>query len=270
MDEPSVTVEMDTDARPSLATVENILSKVRLNLEDLDRFATKRGTPRVVWGVDDLRYEGHIVVRLAPRTVSPLRPPDSLSTTTASLVNGVRQLQIEPQIPDYYSSQMLARVQEISRSASHGGVRSVTVESRNGRIQRGVINTETARNAATAVLPKIAMLSSVQGVLDTISLRRTEKPRAQIYDANVRHAVDVIALPKHVDQLQAALGKRVAVAGTLSRNGSGQPVRIKMTDIVTLPDMSQRITADDLLGSSPRITGGLSVADYVDWLRDNE
>lgn len=270
MADTSLVVEMATEWRPALMAVEAVLQRVRLNLDEMDRRTTARNARRITWGVDDLSFKSKIRVVLAPRVAPSQRSESSLLAVAAGVVSGVDVLHGSQQIPDFYSAGMVNRVHEISSNAARGGITQVALSTINGTSRLGVIDSRTAANAAAATRAAAAAFSSVTGVLDVVNFRQLTRPRAQVYNASTRRAVEVVAGRAATDRLRDALGRRVMVSGKLARNAAGQPIRIELDDLVALPDLEQAITADDLLGSDQGATGHRTVEEFLDWIRDRD
>lgn len=267
--EPTLEVLIRAVARLTLRNYMNILTEVRLSLEEVDKIAMPRNASRVDWGIRELsttRKDRDVRVVLAPAKRLARREPGTLSLPTHGLVNGIQNLQEEALIPAYFSARTVERVQRMGLGIDRGDVAAVELTSMNGRQEKAVVDQGVIAKAKEAVRGASTTWSSAVGTLAVLDLKNPEKPRAEISLAS-RGAVVVHAKAADVDQLRALWGQRVLAVGELTRNALGQPVRLKMESLDALPGPSERLTAWDILGIAPRATGDLTTSEYIEVIR---
>lgn len=240
-----------------------ILSEVLLSLEEIDRLAVDSRSPRLTWAVSSLSADRDLVAELRPITLPARRPPRSFTLSPEGLVAGVTQLGESAEIPSLFSARTVERVQAIGQTVGHRGVAEVTLASVNGHRSEGIVDETTLRNAKSAVRPAQSAWSSVVGRLDVLEARRRDRPRAQVYDPRTRRAVILTAHEDQTDVLQTAFGHQVMASGVLVRNSSGQAVRLDLIELRIVEGQESAVSARDLLGIAPDITGGLTTAQYL-------
>lgn len=244
-----------------------LLRHVLVMLEEIDRLAVPGDVARPEWAIRSaVTVSDEFRVILLPRTLPKQRDPDSLSIPPLALVDGVRSLADAPEIPRLFSEPVVSHVDQLGHQIGRRGITGVTMTSVNGQRSSGAAVTEAVRqNARRAVEPVSAAWSSVVGVLDVISARR-EKRRIGLLTSEGRAVVcNVQQLPN--DLVFEAFEKKVVAAGILRRNGRGQAVSLDAESLEILPT-EQRVTARDLLGAAPDVTGPLTINEFMAVIRD--
>jgi hypothetical protein len=216
-----------------------LLSHVRVMLEEIDRLATPGSISRPEWAVRSAEMTDSVFkVVLLPRTLPRRRDPDSLSVPPMALVEGVRSLANLPEIPHLFSEPVVSHVEDAS----------------------------VRENARRAVLPASVAWSSVVGVLDVISARREKRRVGLLTDQGRAVLCNVQNVPR--DQLFDAFEKKVVAAGSLRRNSRGQPVRLDVESLDVLPPIGPLVSARDLLGAARGVFEPLSSEEFMAVLRD--
>lgn len=251
--------------RLELSRLTSTLDQLRRALSDIDR-AYSFQSSRLRWLIDDLQYQAHqVTIRVAPAE-SPRRPIDSESAPARALVAGIKSLETTPAVPDYYSDKTIERILEISNPKR--GVSELSLATTNGATDRAVPVTEPVRqNARKAVMGSQVSLGSFSGWLDAMNARRLAQGslRVALFDPATRRAVTGEIPADMADVAHETFWRRRVLAiGKISRNGQGQPVRIKIERLELLPDDdSGRASPDELLGAAPDWLGGQAVDDYI-------
>lgn len=249
--------------RLELQAYTQILNELRLSLSEVDRLALPGRSPRLKWGVADLRMDDRVIATLAPLRIPSRRPTNSLALPGHGLVDGIKVLQEEPEIPALFSEQTVTRVQNLGRALADGRVEEVQVRSLNGTRHEGIVDEQTVENARRAVTGASRASSSVVGTLDVLHGRNRSHPRAQVFDPITRRAVTVKAREDQLGDLHDAYMQRVMVVGELTRNSAGQAVRIDMVELHVLPQSERTLTAWEVLGVDRDFTGGLSTDEFL-------
>lgn len=246
------------------------LSSWVLALEEMDRLALPGRTPRLDWAVTDLDRspEGGFRINLQPRRLPARRLPSTWLVPGQTLVAGVEALEAQPDVPELFSPSLVARVQNVGGHLGKDGIEAMWITSLNGERGPGARVTErVVHNAAEAVRPVEQAYSSIHGRLDTLSLRGRRGLKAAVVDDRSRRAVTCTLGRLDGQVLQDAFGKHVILAGLLSRNASGQPLRLEADELELLPPGQEPMSAADLLGVAPDWTGDLTTDDYIDFVR---
>jgi hypothetical protein len=256
----------DSDLRVDLARFNSTLERVAQSLREIDRALLVRGT-RPVWVIQDLGRVGDLLsVRLTARAVSPLRRQRrSLLEPIEALVDGARQLEQTPELPQYYSDQTISRLIKIGDPAQ-GGLHEVSLATVNGEVGVPVhLSGQVMEHAREAVRAAEVSHGTVTGTLDILNSRaRSGKVRVSIFDTFSRRGVTGWAETELGDEMRNDWGHRVAASGRLTRNERGQVVKMEIHRIERLPeDNSGRPSTDDLLGISPDWTGGRPTAEFL-------
>ncbi len=249
----------------------SVLREVLGSLEAIDRLVVRTRSPRLTWIIGDVSANGSVRATLVPRPVAPSRPAATAERAPYALAHGVGALLQEPAIPEYFSEDVVRRVQRVGEKVGSEGISGITV----GAVRLGKIVTsseltrDTAINAGQAVLPVSSAQSSVSGVLNLLSVKR-EKLRAVIEEEKSHLSVvcEIDAVPK--GQVRELWGERVTAWGSLTRNTRGQPIRLTVEGLeLASADAARppRLTARQLLGIAPNWTGELTTQEYMDQMR---
>lgn len=98
-------------------------------------------------------------------------------------------------------------------------------------------------------------IGSAIGRLESVSTLRAER---------TGELVEVVADAGQFARLVAALGRRVEIAGRLTRDADGRAIAVAMRDLEVLP-AGRPLT--DLIGLDPDFTGGLTPEEYLEEIR---
>lgn len=251
------------EQRPALAQFTSTLGQLSGALREIDRAAVSARTVRPKWVVEDLSHEGMFYTVRLSANPSTRRDQVSLLQPVSSLVDGARDLQLEPELPPFYSEATVARLLKVAEPKD--GIREVSIATVNGKVgERVELNDALIEHARSAVREADVSIGSITGTLDVISTRAKNGVRVSVFDPVNRRAVAGTASGTLTDNLRVYWGHRVTVRGRITRNARGQAFRISITDLELLPDDdSGRPTTADLLGADPNWTGGLSVDEFM-------
>lgn len=255
------------EQRPALADFTGTLGQLSSALREIDRAAIETRIERPKWVVDDLSHEGMFYTVRLSANPSARRDQASLLRPVASLVDGARDLQAEPELPPFYSELTVARLLKVA--VAKNGIREVSLATVNGVVgDRVDLNDSLIEHARAAVREAEVSIGSITGTLDVISTRAKNGVRVSVFDPVNRRAVTGTASGKMSDTLRNSWGHRVTVRGRITRNARGQAFRISITDLERLPDDdSGRPSTSALLGVDPDWAGGLTVDEFMDGAR---
>jgi hypothetical protein len=247
---------------PDLGRFVSTLQRLGTALDGIDRALMPQRGERPRWVVQDLRHTGAFFdVTLTARPARS-RPMESLLEPVRALVDGVRDLEAEPELPAYYSELTIDRLLELAEPRA--GIREVAVAAVNGaREPWAPLSERVVEHGRAAVWGVEESIGSVTGRLD--GLKRTRRGlTVHVFDQTARRTVTGTAPLAMADQLRPAWPGRVTVRGRITRNARGQAVKISISDVERLPsDDSGVPSTRDLLGVAPDWTGGLSVEEFL-------
>lgn len=250
-----------------LRSFTQVLTQMRLTLEEIDRNATPVRTPRVQWGIRDMDMKAGGRVFLVPEIIPRARAWSTLALPTDGLVGGVQSLSQTAEIPPYFSEGTIGRVQAIGKHVSAGTFDKISVSSRREALPAEV-GRQTVENAARAVEPIRRSFSSVVGTLDVLDYNRGgRRARAEVRVSGSRHAVRIFADHGQAAELRNAWGQRVRAVGLLKRNLAGQPVSLDLEELEVLGSPPEPVSPWDILGIDPDFTGGMNTAAYMERVR---
>jgi fructose 1,6-bisphosphatase len=252
-----------------LASFIGILSRASQILGGLDSAISERPHGALRWYIADLQIGSAVaVIESRPKT-NEIDAERVATMVGSSFVDGLSVIERNVELPPYFSEQDLTRVKQIAgflkRTASDG----VDVAHLNGGVEP--LQETTLRQDAGAKVNQLLRapfqsIGSVAGQLEMISLHRT--PKFNVYDVVTHKAVSCRFEPDRLEEITAALGKRVVVTGIVHRNAKGEPVRVEKPGLRVLRPDAELPTVADLIGLAPDLTGQLSVDDHVRLLRN--
>jgi hypothetical protein len=183
-----------------------------------------------------------------------------------SAYRGLVLLEGEARVPDNFSATGLGHVARLAGRQGRCGVTALKVVRLDDK-QETPVTPKAGENAKAALAPSTKGIGSVMGRLEMVSLHR--RPFFNVYDACTRRAVRCdFDRAKELDEVKAALGRRVLAAGLLHRNKVGQAVRVTLKSLQIIPFENELPTVDDLVGISPDFTGDMTTDEYLRKLRD--
>jgi len=255
------------EGRPGTIRADAFLAATRDFLDilrDVDRVVSGVDKGTLAWNVQTLEI-GSLVAGFAP-TRRDEKTADYSRTVTDSAFDGMRLLDSEPRVPENFSTASVGRTSRLARRIGRGGVTGMKVVRLDDH-RSAPITLVVADNAKAALSASSSGIGSVMGRLEMISVHR--RPYFNVYDARTRRAVRCdFDREKDLEQVKAALGRRVLTAGILQRNRVGQTVRVKLSRLEVIPPEDQLPSVDDIVGMAPDFTGGMSTDEYLEYLRD--
>jgi hypothetical protein len=243
-----------------------VLDQLTYSLEELDRLAEPVRKRRAVWRVVNTGWKANgPTISLQPDVARDRRSAEDLLRPSMALVQGVRRLHTEPEIPQHFSEDVMNRVAAVAGQISRPdtGITAVLVQTVGVDDGPAAIDDEVTSNVARAVESASIAYGSVVGTLDLISTRGKHDRVGLLSDLGPPINCVVDSIPR--GEFLARLDQRVIVAGLIKRNGRGQIVRID-ADMIEPAPMLPPLRAADFLGA---IQGGPSIAEYLQEQRGN-
>lgn len=264
---PSLEVLIRTNTRLTLVNYTQILSEIRLSLDEVDRIALPGRTPRIHWAVRETGGMSDIRIVLVPQHIPVRRELQSLAVPSSGLVSGISTLQAEPVIPELFSARTVERIQHVGAHIERGQIKELQFSSLNGKRSSASLDSSAVAHARRAVRPSQRAWSSIVGLLEVLIAKGSRDPRAVILQEETRSAVIIRAGNEQKNLLRNAWGHRVVASGELTRNSVGQAIRLDLHDLKVLPRMQDRVSAQDLVGIIPEATGSMTTEEYMEHIR---
>lgn len=107
-------------------------------------------------------------------------------------------------------------------------------------------------------------LSSVQGRLRQVAARHKYEISHHITGKNI----ECIVPERLHGEAQAALQRRVLLSGMVHCSKTGEQVRVEVEQITVMPEDHELPSLDELQGSMPDLTGGLSTEEFLRMMRN--
>lgn len=254
------------DGRVLYDAYSDLVRDLQQLVSDVDRFVEAPGD-RLTWGVTHQDHPGHLTVKAEPLdgAADPLSS-QRLQQVASAVVSGAARLGKESGIPDFFTDESVTLLGRAARRRQAPGIQGLELVAMNGVVQTvAVLDANVERNAGRSVEAGSSSMGSIEGVLDTLSMR--PMPRAAVFDARTRRAVRVQADDALLLRLHPLFGQKVLVGGVIMRNARGQAVRIRADTVEVLPQDVPQARLADLIGIAPGWTGRRPVADVIDELR---
>ena len=232
-------------------------------LYDIDREISGKFT--VEWGVRELRTRENAIVAV-PRLAGK-RVQDNSDLIIPAFLNGIKTIRKKAVRPNHFSDEALANIKDLSM-AINGDIKKITVTaSLNGRLSRPIpLTHDVATHVDEVIGPRYTAIGAVEGRLDMISLRRYLK-------FGIGHALTGKTVNCRffsyamLEQIKAALGKRVMASGIVHYNAQDEPVRVDVEWFKVLREPHELPTIEELGGSDPDFTNGQSTEEYLRSIR---
>ena len=232
----------------ALAAAMNDLSDLLAQLD-----VSISGKERLEWGMKAMRTR-NAVIEAIPRVPNEEDYNFNMAhKIIPALLIGTKAMGKKPVRPEFFSDGALDSLKDLATIAN-GDVRRVFITgSLNGKPARPIhIKPTVKTNVDELIGPRYSTIGSVEGNLDTVSLHRS--PRIFVYHAITHKAVRCRFNMEMMEQVRAALGKRVIASGTVHYNRQGEPIRVDMERL--------RVLGQDRLPTTADMTG------TIEWPED--
>lgn len=249
----------------TLRSFVDILKRAQLILGDLDSAISEDPRGSLEWYITDLEVGSAIAV-IEPRPKGKRTDDRVALMVGANFVQGLKTVEEGETIPPYFSDVDMGRVRAIAQRLGKPGAKVLEVAHLNGGQIAATMTQQSGLNVARLLEPATSGIGSVVGKLEVISVHGP--PRFNVYDSATKRAVRCRFDSERLDEVAAALGKRVSVTGIVHRNANGDPLRVERPELRLLPDDAELPTTRDLIGLVPDLTDGLSAEEHVRRLRN--
>ncbi|HXA19548.1 MAG TPA: hypothetical protein VN380_21340 [Thermoanaerobaculia bacterium] len=237
-------------------------------LSDLDATIAGRGSPLLDWVVFDINAKASVTGTLQSRPLTEDVPLNHESRVENAYRNGWRVIEGGARTPEYYTVRSLRSSKSTLQLIGDDGITGFTVED---DLHPDDLPTKLtpvgAVNLESLIKPGLTSYGSVEGTLTAISVR-TKKPKFEIVTSIAKKAVSCKFDSSLLDDIKAALGHRVIVAGEVVHNSKGEPQKIRMDGpIRMLRAASELPSTREMTGAFPDLLGGMTTAEYMELVR---
>ncbi|MEU4715518.1 hypothetical protein AB0F73_17920 [Micromonospora purpureochromogenes] len=256
--------EGSADARRSLRVLDRFLTLLgRLEDATLHRRGPHEHT---AWGFTDVRL-GSLVTTLAPNRLADGATSVTLKEVAGVAMSGLEVAEQQEGLPPGWDLRAADAGVELAQLLGLLVTDGIVVEwLQDGLLTRSVtVTRKAAENLGSALKVRRQSIGSVIGRLDTVSLH--QRREAGLWHERTGERVTVFFDKDHTTQIQAALGRRVEVAGRIARNMDDKLISIRMRSLELLPEDAAAAPATDLIGLDPDLTRGASPGDYLREIR---
>ncbi len=235
-------------------------------LRDVDRVISTHRTPALTWVVADLAMNSPSPVAvLESRVLSRSLGERFAEQVTGGFVTALATVEQGEALPAHLSDIGLGHLRDLAASLRKDGAaqfEATYVE----HDEWARVSPAAAEHVQRLLTPKSRAIGSVIGVLEVVSLHG--RYRYSVYDDVTHRAVRCEFAEGELEDVKAALGRRVMVSGVIHRNEKGQPLKVAQPRLTVLPRRDELPTTEQLVGIDPDFTGSLTTDEYVRQLRD--
>jgi hypothetical protein len=253
------------DARRALAVLDRFLSLVG-QLEDvaLNKRAT-RADERSVWGLTDVRM-GSLTVTIAPNEPRRGATTRTLSDVATWVVEGLSEAEERDGLPAHWDRHCGESALNLAQLLGYLPATGLVLQLlANGEVvQEVTVTRRTEEHLRVGLSVRHQSIGSAIGRLDSVGLH--DRREAGLWLETTGERVTVYFAKDQIEVIRKSLGRRVEVAGRLTRDVDGKLLTIQMRTLEILreqegPDLT------DLVGLDPGMTGGASPSAYLRELR---
>jgi hypothetical protein len=263
------------DGRVSLPTYYTATLKFTQILRELDSAISGKGGGMVNWYVADLSKNGTLTLEVESQLKEPPKGKqkrqirDTSSAVATSFIAGFENIEVHGISPPFLSEYGLEKLQDMMLLLLHkNGAKGFITTYVDDR--RSVAVTQKSAKTLRDLLPtKRTEEASVEGTLETISVHGGKK--VIIYES-LTHKGVTCNFPKSagIAEITFPLGRKVVVSGLVSLNVKNEPIKVQVhdvSDVRVLGSGKTLPTTEQLTGSDPDFTGGLSTDEYLERIR---
>ncbi len=254
------------DARATLRILERFLALLG-HLEDNEvRKRATRAEDRSTWGITAIEL-GSLKTTLEPNRVRRGATVATLDRVASTAVDGFAEAEEREGLPRGWDGRTAEAGADLARMLGLLNTDGMILELIDGnRVIRNVtVTRHAAEHLGVALQERRHSIGSLIGRLDTISVH--QRLNAGLWHERTGERVTVTFDPPQTDEITAALGKRVELAGRITRTLDDRLVDIRMRSVEILPDLNDGPQLTGLVGLDPNFTGGMDPADYLREIR---
>ncbi len=257
--------EGSADARRALAILQKLVALLS-HVEDqaMGRRAAK-AEDRSVWGFTSLGL-GSTVCTLEGHRPRGGATVDTLASVAEWTIEGFAAAEQRAELPRHWSGRAggvgADLGQMLGREATEGMILELLRDKH--PVRKVIVTRSSGEHLRSALSTHRRSIGSVIGRMDAATLHG--KYEAGVWSELGGDRVAIQFDVDQVDQIRAAWGKRVEVAGLITRDAEDKPLTLRMRSLEVLRDDGPPLAG--LVGFDPNFTGGMDPGDYLRELRD--
>lgn len=244
--------------RVTVSSLIEALERTLLILRDLEENTEERSSSRSDWQILNISVNGSLKVTVMNEMAPPI---------IATYMGGIRTIERAPEAPPAFDREVLENTRRLSGLISKD-LQAIVFSSPG---EPEVMLTQHAAanvDALTQTAPRAHFdHTSLTGVLEQITYT-SDRHKFRLHRAVSGMAVDCTFAPEQLEEVKAALPRRVRVFGETKYNRVGDPISMQVETIELLSSREKLPQFDDLSGID--ITGGEDAAEYVGRLRGDD
>lgn len=227
---------------------------------DLEMSRQPRGS--IDWEISALKKSGPAIVVFIGHLKTP--PKDILPDIRRAVLEGVRTLSQSDHRPRWYNDSALEKLKLLAEQHSTMDEIAVIVDEKEEPLRTTVIQKidRLRQNEYEAI-------GSIVGCLDSITVNGDVKWRV-ISESTGKPVACHFANRAILDASRDLLGRRVAVSGTVKSNYLCEPISLDAEEYEVWPDRQDLPSISAMSGRVSKLTGELSVREYISRLRDDK
>lgn len=211
-------------------------------LRDVDTAVTDRAGGALDWIVEDLSGgSAHVAIRALPKDEHT--PVWAASQVVRAFTSGMQQIADRAERPKYFTEAALRKAQFLTNLSADPRVAEVSIRVNGSRIS---LNRELGQHVGELIEGKLQSIGSVEGVLKMVSTHG--QPYFNVYDAVTGRAVKCTFARDRLDEVKAALARRVIVRGTLQSRPNGEVTSLRLRELEIFEDESELPTVEMMRG----------------------
>jgi hypothetical protein len=231
-------------------------------LRNLDMELSQQPRGSVDWEISALKKSGPALVVFIGHLKTP--PKDILPDIKRAVLDGVRTLSQGERRPRWYNDSALEKLKLLAEQHATMDEIAIVVDDKEEPLRTTVIERiERLTNS------EYETQGSVVGCLESITVNGDVRLRVTS-EANGRTVICRFARGEVLDEARHLLGQRVEVHGTMRRNYLDEPVLLEGTGYEAWPEREELPSIASMSGRISKLTGELSVRDYIARLRDDK
>jgi hypothetical protein len=229
-------------------------------LRDVDSTISNRKSGILKWLVTDLNYHPSPLIG-----VTPFFPKKGFTRSDVlveqEIITGVGTLTEKGERTKSLSDAALGKIEKIAKTAGKIGKTQIYT-SQNGDFNlHTTVTVKTLTQVQELTRGQSLSFGIVVGELGSISVHNGMEFR--VWDENTQRPVRCKFGSSLVKRVTDFLGSRVSVSGMMLCDRNGQPLAISVESVDGVAERPTR-SLDELMGSVPDLTGGLSLREFLE------
>lgn len=200
----------------------------------------------VRWVVASISYASPYRVVVAPEAASRKIPPRLPADVSYAIVNGIADLGLRPDVPDYFTPSALSITRKLAALTDATKARSMIVS--NGVDRPAPLTSKVVAAIDDIVGPVTESFGTVEGLLQALNTHG--RPRFYIWDVLGNRQIRCHFDPETValDNVLDAYDQRVSISGRIrSKALTGERLSIDVVDFQRLKSDADLMSPDEIL-----------------------